>query len=177
MIGCHGVASALSDLPPAGGSAGVARPLVGVEGRRVTGAPPRGRRVCVEAPRNLAWSGPTGLFSRRWSGCCPRRAARICCAATKSSSVTRAGCAVFADSAGVETGRPEQRRRFTRRAGGPLTTTRGRWIQPDRLTSRLSAGRPCSRPGTYSDRVNLKFQFLTLGNGGESVAYRGHLRK
>lgn len=40
MIGCHGVATALSDLLSAGGFGGVARSLVGVLGRRVAGATP-----------------------------------------------------------------------------------------------------------------------------------------
>src|SRR4051794_17972654 len=54
MIGSRDTASALPDLPPAGGSAGVARALVGVQGRRVAGASPRGGRVAQRQPETSA---------------------------------------------------------------------------------------------------------------------------
>src|SRR4051812_27042172 len=72
MIAGHGFASALSDLPAAGRPAGAAWPLLSVQGRRVAGAPPRGRRAAQKQPETSPGLGRPGLCSPRWSGCCPR---------------------------------------------------------------------------------------------------------
>ena len=62
MIVCRVVASALPGLPPASEPDVVARPHVGVQGRRTTGAASRSRRAAQSQPEApLGLDGPSGV--------------------------------------------------------------------------------------------------------------------
>src|SRR5207248_1430465 len=64
MIASHGAASALSDLPPAGGPAGVALPLISVQGHRAAGVTSRGRRAAQRQPETSSGVGRPGCVRR-----------------------------------------------------------------------------------------------------------------
>ena len=63
MIASRGAASALPDLPQAGGPAGAARSLVGVQGRRVAAATPRGARAAQRQPETSPGLGRPGVVA------------------------------------------------------------------------------------------------------------------